>query len=234
MNVINLNMYHKIKILIVFLMFFSLMQLHPVFAQNSPRNDLLISWEASGFSPPNFKGKVLPSPGSIIKIGFEFVRDGKIIDLSKNKIYWYINNDLFSNSLGIKQISIITPNSPGSNIDIRIELPDFNVLKTIEIPIVKPKIVIDAPFPNKEVQSNNFEVYALPYFFNPKNNDLDYLDINWFINGVLAKPAKDDLFKLKTKIVGDSPTDITIGVYAQNTENQLEKAGDEINLKFTK
>jgi hypothetical protein len=229
------KIYYKIKILIAFLIFLNLIQLNLAFSQNNNfTNDLLISWQALNYAPPKFKGKILPTSNSIIEIGFEFIQNGKIIDLSKNKIYWYINSDLVSNSPGTKQISVIAPNIYNDVLRVRVELPDFNVLKTIEIPVVKPKIVINAPFPNNEVHNNNFEVYALPYFFNPKDNNLDYININWFINELLAKPSKDDLFKTKIKIEGDNPTNITIGVYAENSENEFERSADEINLKFIK
>ncbi|MGC8775765.1 MAG: hypothetical protein ACP5QN_00395 [Minisyncoccia bacterium] len=221
----------KILIAILFLSVFFLNKL--VFAQNNSE-ELLISWEALNYTPYDFYGKNLPSPGSTINVGFDFVQNGKIVDLSQNKIYWYINDNLVSNDKGVKEISFIAPNLTERVVEIRIELPDFNVIKLIEIPIVKPRLIINAPFPKKEINMNEFEVSAIPYFFNLKKYDFDEININWSINGIDALGKIEDPFVLPIKVLGNNQTIINIQAYAQNVNDESETALDEINLIFKK
>jgi hypothetical protein len=234
---LNFKMYSKfLKTIIIFVLFLSIKNI--AFMQTSS-NEIIISWEAQNFVPNEFNGKKLATPGSNILIGFEFIKNNQIVDLSKNKVYWYINNELINNTVGIKQIKIIAPNQRGGSIDVRVELPEYNVLKTIEIPIVNPKIVINAPFPKKEVYEKNFEVNLLPYFFNLPQNYLEedttmFFGVNWQINDKPAVPAKEDPFKLKISVESDKEININIKASIQNLLNTLESADKEVNLVFIK
>ena len=224
------------NIIIIFILIFILKSI--TLAQTNS-SELIISWKVNNFTPYEFAGKKLASPGSNISVSFDFIKNNKIVDLSKSKIYWYVNNELVSNSSGIKQINFIAPNQRGGSIDVRVELPDYAVLKTIEIPIVSPKLVIDAPFPKKEIYQNNFEVNLLPYFFNLPANSVEedpavFLNTNWQINGNPAKPANEDPFKLKISVDSNEKTDINIKAFVQNVSNQLEAADKEVNITFVK
>jgi len=229
------NIFFK-NIIIILILIFGLKNI--TFAQTNSE-ELIISWKVNNFTPYEFVGKKLASPGSNISVSFDFIKNNKIVDLSKSKIYWYINDKLVSNSRGIKQINFIAPNQIGVPVDVRVELPDYAVLKTIEIPIVKPKIVIDAPFPKKEIYQNNFEVNLLPYFFNLTANLTEegpaaFLNVNWQINGNPAKPANEDPFKLKISVNSNQKTDINIKAFVQNVLNQLEATDKEVNITFVK
>ena len=149
------------------------------------------------------------------------------------------NNELASNLPGIKQINFITPNQKGGFIKVRVELPEYEVLKTIRIPIVKPKLVINAPFPKKEVYQNNFEVNLLPYFFNipdilTEKGPAEFLNVSWRINRNPAEPADEDPFKLKISVSSDEKIDINIKAFVQNIANQLEIADEKVDITFIK
>jgi len=223
------------NIIIILILIFGLKNI--TFAQTNSE-ELIISWKVNNFTPYEFVGKKLASPGSNISVSFDFIKNNKIVDLSKSKIYWYVNDELVSNSSGVKQINFIAPNQIGVPVDVRIELPDYAVLKTIEIPIVKPKIVIDAPFPKKEVYQNNFEVNLLPYFFNlPKSLEEDptvFLNVNWQINRNPAKPANEDPFKLKIFVNSNEKTNINIKAFINNISKELEFTDKEVNITFVK
>jgi hypothetical protein len=234
---LNFKMYSKfLKAIIIFVLFLGIKNI--AFMQTGS-DQIIISWETENFVPYEFGGKKLVTPGSDILIGFDFIKNNQVINLSKNKIYWYINNELISNAPGIKQIKITAPNQRGGNVDVRVELPEYGVLKTIEIPIVNPKIVIDAPFPKKEVYENNFEVNILLYFFNLPKDSLkedpaQFFNISWQINGNRAKPASEDPLKLKIFVDSNEKTSINIKAFVQNALNQLESADKEVNLIFIK
>jgi hypothetical protein len=228
-------MYNILKI-IIFILPFVLKNI--VFAQtNSDR--LIISWEAEGLTHYEFMGKKLPSPGSVVSVGVDFIRNNRVVDLSKDEIYWYINNKLVSNSSGVKKINFTAPNQKGGSVDVRVKLPRYEVLKTIEIPITDPKIVINAPFPKKEIYQNDFEVDLLYYFFNLPKNSLErdpgaLLSVNWQINGNPAEPVEENPFKLKIRVDSNQRININIKAFVQNALNQLNSAEKEVNITFIK
>lgn len=222
--------YFKTVLLGLIILFSFLVLLKNSFAQQT-QNDIIISWQAYNFVPYFFRGKILPTTGSSVYASVDLIQNNKLVNLSKSKIYWYLNNELISNSVGAQKINFI---APSSNVNLRVELPDFGLLKTITIPVVKPKIVINAPFPQKEIKTNYFELNAMPYFFNIPNNDLDFLDVVWKINGRLQKPSAESLFKIKVNITDEFVKDLIVEVSAQNTENPIEWAYKKVNLMFIK
>lgn len=196
------------------------------------KQEIIISWSAENFVPLNFLGKIIPSTGSKINIAVILIQNNKLIDLSKEKIYWYVNNELVSNEVGKTQMSFIAP--IGRVLEVKTEIPNLGLIKTIEIPITKPRVVINAPFPKNEILNDYVEIPALVYFFNPKNNDLDYLSVVWQINGRSAVPSFNDQFLLKTKINSENNMPIIIEVGVQNNENQFEHALSKKELMFKK
>jgi hypothetical protein len=168
----------------------------------------------------------LPPAGSVINIAFEYIKNNKIVDVSKQKVYWYVDGNLIQSGIGIKKINIVAPKE---KFDLRVELPDLNVLKTIEIPVAEPMVIVDAPFPKKTIAGNYFEVRALPYFFNIENNDWDYFDVLWQINDKNAIPSQEDRFKLKIE-TDNNISNINIKAFLLNTLNTFEAARGEVNI----
>jgi hypothetical protein len=220
-----MNFIKQSLLIIIIYIFLNAFFLMPVFAQTT-NQDILISWEAKNLVPFWFKGKILPSAGSIINIAFEYIKNNKIVDISKQKVYWYIDGNLIQSGIGIKKINIVAPKE---KFDLRVELPDLNVLKTIEIPVAEPMVIVDAPFPKKTITSNYFEVRALPYFFNIENNDWDYFDVLWQINDKNAIPSQEDRFKLKIE-TDNNVSNINIKAFLLNTLNTFEAARGEVNI----
>ncbi len=227
------NNFNKKIILFILILIINFALINYSFAQNNSSNlggesnFILITWEAKNFVPYNFNGKIMPTPGSPISISFEYIKNNKVVDLSKEEIYWYINGNLFSNTPGTKKINVV---APSQNFDVRVELPNVQIFKTIEIPVVKPLIVIDAPFPQRTVKSDYFEVNLLPYFFNIPNNDLDYFYSEWKINGNKAVANKENPLNLKIKLENKNLEKINISVFGANNLNSSESATKEINI----
>ncbi|MCS6789158.1 MAG: hypothetical protein NZ484_01140 [Patescibacteria group bacterium] len=227
-------MQFNFKLKIVFIIIFIFFGYNFILAQNNKADNIIISWQTSNFVPNFFRGKILPSPGSMINVSLELVQNNKLVDLSNTKIYWYVNNELISNIKGNKKINFLAPND--TKVDIRVELPELNILKTIEIPITKPKIVINAPFPKKQVYSNNFDLVAYPYFFNIPNNfeTNEYLFPEWQINRSPATPYSYDPFKINIQVIGENSTSIIIESKVSNLINNSEVATSKLELKFIK
>src|SRR3989338_5844802 len=75
------------------------------FAQtSSPR--VLLTWQAKNYVPAGYLGKALPSPSSIVTASVEIIDQGKIADLSKNNVYWYLNGSLVGSGVGKKTVSV--------------------------------------------------------------------------------------------------------------------------------
>ena len=73
-----------------------------VSAQSRP--DVVVTWNASSYAPGGYPGKILPSVGSTIRVSFEALSDGKFLNLSKQMIYWYLNDDLIASGEGVQDI----------------------------------------------------------------------------------------------------------------------------------
>src|SRR3989344_1635798 len=73
-------------------------------AQTRPP-ELLMTWRANTYAPADFSGKILPIANSHITASFELVDRGKAVDVSRETVYWYVNDDLVSNKPGMEQVA---------------------------------------------------------------------------------------------------------------------------------
>jgi len=208
---------YKLKIFTFLLStFYLLLATISASAQTTPQ--FLVSWQAESYVPSWYQGKVLATKGSAIKVSFELIDSGKIADLSKKKVRWYINDKLVQNEnkgLGLKFYSFIADDYPGQDTEIRITIVDYKdeVLdKIIVIPIVSSEAVIDVPYPNREIKSGRNSFFAYPFFFNIK--DLNKLSFEWLVDN---RPAE----------AGDNSAILDLNV------DSLAPKGFGINVKLT-
>ncbi|MBI5079201.1 hypothetical protein HZB06_00795 [Candidatus Wolfebacteria bacterium] len=206
-------------------MIFTFLFLHFVNAQTAPQ--FFVSWQADSYSPSWYQGKIFPTQGNRIKAGFELTENGKIIDLSKNRVRWYVNDELVKNEdngLGIKSFSFVVSDYAGEDIEVKIAvLPcdracaGYNkgeiLYKIIKIPVVSPEAVMDAPYKERQISTGENKFFAYPFFFSVKN--LDKLSFSWLINGQEAKG-------------GDKESDIL-----NLNINPAVISGDAVNLRLT-
>lgn len=155
-------------------------------AQTASSPTFLITWKTTGSYIPSFYiGKALPTYGSKITASLELVSpQGKILDLSGQIIYWYVNNVLVGGGAGVQQVTF-PPIGDAPNIaNLRVTLPNYNgayLIHAINIPMVLPEAVIYAPYPNGQFTQNPLTVQAIPYFFNIA--DPSGLSYAWSVNG---------------------------------------------------
>ena len=93
-----------------------------LFRRRSDCAAILVSWQADSYVPSWYQGKIFPTNGSKIGVNFELLENGKIVNLSKIKVRWYINDKLIrneSNGLGIKSLSFTTSDYPGYETEVR-------------------------------------------------------------------------------------------------------------------
>ncbi len=224
-----------VLVFIILAVAFSLIWLrHPNAQTSQPR--FLITWKTNSFAPAGFNGKTLPTANSIITASFELIDGGKPADLSRQTIYWYLNDNLLQSDSGIQNVLFLAPDIAGGALDLRIQLPNYRgntLLKTIEIPVARPEAVIEAPFPNGEFYNSSIHLKARPYFFNAERSQ--GLTFSWKVNGDSPQSSEEPEV-LNVVLNKDAPNGalVTIDLAIQNPANIFEGALGSINLTFIK
>ena len=103
------------------------------------RPQFLLTWQTQSYTPAQFQGKALPTANSQITASAELINGGKILDISKNTIYWYLNDNLLSSGAGAQTVVFnAPPTSDSDHLELRVQLPDYEgstLLKTVNIPL---------------------------------------------------------------------------------------------------
>ena len=207
---------------------------HIGYAQNAPQ--FMVSWQADSYAPSWYQGKIFPVHGSRIKIGFELTDNGKIIDLSKNKVRWYINDKLKINEdsgLGIKTFSFLVNDYSGEDTEIKIAVLPCDgrcdgykgeiIYKIVKIPIVSSEAVIDAPYKEKTISVGENIFLAYPFFFNVKN--LSELFFEWLVANQPAESGKNNqALDLNIDSLTPSGFEIDIKAIIRNLSDEMEFA----------
>jgi hypothetical protein len=154
----------------------------------------LITWKTTGSYIPSFYiGKALPTYGSQITASLELVSpQGKILDLSGQTIYWYVNDTLVGGGVGVQQATFPPIGDAPNTANLRVTIPNYNgtyLIHAINIPMVLPEAVIYAPYPNGQFIENPLTVQAIPYFFNIA--DPSGLSYTWSVNGQAGSNAEN-------------------------------------------
>lgn len=221
--------------LITILSVFSFVIFLSVSAQtNQPK--IFLTWQAQSYAPPYFQGKLLPAAFSPIMVSFEVIDGGKIADLSRETVYWYVNDKFFQGGTGLKRMTLRAPDIAGNPIEVRVELPAYppdGLLKTIDIPTTKPEAVIEAPFPADQFFSSQIRVIGHPYFFNAR--DAGTLNFSWRVNNEAVETAENPEV-LDITLNQDAPTgaNLTVTLTIENPASLFEKAVRSLNLVFIK
>jgi len=231
----NYNSKFKTSILIISIFYFLFSIFCVADAQASPQ--FLVSWRAQNYAPSWYPGKILPANKTPIEISFELIDNGKLADLSKTKVRWYINDNLIKNEndgLGIKKIKFNIPDYAGNETEVRIIVVDYlggeQIDKIIAIPTVSPETVIEAPYLNGEIGVGTSNFRALPFFFNITN--LNNLSVEWSANEQKSEGFFDNPWLLNLNIDSKTPlgTEIRLSALVKNPSKELEFASKNINL----
>lgn len=228
--------YQKLKIenkYVLFLVFvFAFLFLIFNLGQGQAAPEFMVTWKAQSYVPSTYRGKILPTRGSPINVSFELIDNGKLANLSRNTIRWYLDEKLQTSGAGIKNFVFNASALAGQSQSIKIIVVNYKgaaLEKTLTIPVVQPEVVIDAPYPNLKISpgTNNFK--ALPFFFNV--TDLSRLIFSWSVNNKTAEPTSQEPELLKLTIEGGRPgSAINLKAVVRNLLNELEFASQSINL----
>lgn len=203
-------------------------------AQTTSAPQFMVSWQSNSYAPSWYRGKIFPTTGSRVTVKFELVDNGKIADLSKTPVRWYVNNDLKlneTNGLGIKSYSYVTGDYVGNDINVRISIPNYNgnaLDDVVTIPIAIPEVVINAPFADKIIAPGKINLEAIPFFFNI--NSISDLLFNWNANGQPTGETSNPLLNLNIDPATPQGTIIGLNIVVKNIANELESAAKNLQL----
>lgn len=175
----------------------------------------IITWQAQTYQPSEYSGKNLPTANAPVIAAVELVNNGKIIDISKSNIGWFQNRRLIDAGVGLKRVLFSADGTDdGVLIEVNIEYQDGVLTEFARIPLISPKVVINAPYPQRLIGTGLNIFQALPYFFNIKG--LNELEFTWSLNGETAANPEDktDVLKLNLNL---EPTEAEIILTAAAT-----------------
>jgi hypothetical protein len=198
------------------------------FTNAQAASQAMITWQAQSFAPAEYSGKILPSPGTNIKLGLEVIKENKLQDLSKINIRWYLDGKLLTQGFGLKETNFTASKGATYSHFVRAVIQDKEEISgTVDIPIVNPKIIIKTPSPaDILVPLGKTRLQAIPYFFNAAN--LGELIFKWAVNNQVIEGSNI----LELEIAPPIPLNhnLNVRVTAQNLKNDLEFGTKEINL----
>jgi hypothetical protein len=209
----------------------------PLNAATTPKTppippQVILTWSASNFYPSNYAGRALPSTQTPITVSAELLLNGKFTDISKAQINWYKLEDKIEGGVGLKQIVVIPDTNDLDSIFVRAEvvLNDTTSEQSILIPISKPVVAIEIPYPHSVIDANtDITLRAVPYFFNISS--LDRLIFYWQVGSIKKDMGSDNSIALK---IGTPSTDAqkTVGVssYVQSKDDLTMIIKTDTNL----
>jgi len=196
---------------------------------------VILSWHANTFYPADFFGKPEAVNQSTITLRAEMISDGKIQDLSKARIAWYLDESLYENGVGIKETTFTVTKRSGQRYLVRgvIAIDDEVHESSIIIPISKPKVVIEFPsLENKIGPGETVTLISVPYFFNASS--LSDLNFSWAINGKKETLEKENSLTLNIGTpISENQRTVSIQSTVNNERNVFENIQSKIQLFVT-
>lgn len=198
-------------------------------AQTAPQ--VLLTWQANNFYPADYQGRALATPGTPISVSAEVLRNNKFLDASKANFTWLLDEKLLTSGVGLKEVVFNVNKAPGDSHFVRVSINLNNEVfeNAIRVPVAKPTLVLDAPYPNALVKAGSkAAIEAVPYFFNISS--LQKLIFSWQIgNNDPQDSGSDNELILNTgTAAGAEP--ITIFGSVRNANDLSEFASDRIRL----
>jgi hypothetical protein len=174
---------------------------------------LFITWRAlNSYAPAGYPGKILPNQTSQIAASLQVTNNGKPVDLSGQTVYWYQNDNLLGGGIGTQRFTFRPYGEAPNTITLKVELPDYPgglLIHEINIPIVQPQAIIEAPYPRGNLTTNSAMVQALPYFF--ATSSTAPLTFTWAVNGQTVTSAENPQ-SLKISLPQSTPVGYGVAV----------------------
>jgi hypothetical protein len=208
-------------------------------------SEVELMWESIGsYTPPFYRGKSFPSRESTIKV--VAIPNTNIITKGKGNITyaWQNDDNAVQSASGYGKDYYIFSNDQlktKENISVQASSIDgkYNATKTIDIPIVNPKIIFYKKSPTEGVLYNNaltdgtlisedeVTLVAEPYFLALDGNEVNF-SYNWKINGeTIDTPSKKTELTVRPAERGGYAT---IDLVMENLNFLFQKVAGKLNL----
>lgn len=199
-----------------------LFAVHPN-AVSAANEQVIVTWKTNSYVPPGYTGKALPTTRSSITARVSVLSGGKLINLSGQTIYWYLDGEYVDGGVGKSSVTVVPIGVAPNTVSLRVSLPDFEneLYESITVPIVRPQIALEVPTPNAKI-SAGITAIAYPYFFNAA---LKALRFGWSLNGTDPKNAENpNRLTITGDLLTESGSQVTIGASVQNPAKYGEAA----------
>jgi hypothetical protein len=197
-------------------------------AQASPA--AVLTWHTTAFAPSDFRGKIFPTSNSYLTGSLVVISQGKVVPLTSQEVRWYVDDELVRSGTGLDSISFRAPATLGV-LDLRAEVPGLDLLRTVEIPLVSPKVSIKSPYTGTfSTASPVFR--AQGYFFNVVA--ASDLVTSWQANGDAPSDTESPEF-LKVSVLPGTPANfiLNLSLLMKNPKNILEAARGTLTLTYS-
>ena len=206
-----------------------------VYAQ-SAAPQMVVTWQAYGsYVPPKYGDKALPNQESRLTATLELISNGKLINLSGQTIYWYLNDTLIGTGVGDQYIVFSPFGTAPAFLTLEAELPSYNgalLIHQVQIPLVGPKAVIEAPHPTGQFSGNPIILQGTPYFF--YTSDQGMLSYAWSVNGETSASAENPQ-TLQIELDLSTPSGASLGVALTITNpNDSMSGNDSTDVVYVK
>jgi hypothetical protein len=197
---------------------------------------MVVTWKAYGsYIPPEYPDKALPNQESKISASLALIANGHLVDLSNQTIYWYLDDTLIESGVGDSVVIFSPFGTAPAFLDLEVELPNFNgalLTHNIQIPLINPKAVIEAPHPSGQLSGNPITIQGAPYFF--YTSSADDLSYAWSVNGQTPAAAENPQ-TLQVSLGPSTPSgsSISIGLTITNPNDQTT-ADDSTEIIYMK
>lgn len=194
-----------------------------------------ITWKAKSYAPAFFAGKILPGSTSPVLADVEIIDNGKPANLSQMTIYWYLGDQLINRGVGLQSVTFRAPQTlTAGMLSLRVQIPDYpgGIVKSVNIPVVRPSVVLESLYPGDKFNSGSVRVSALPFFFSVP--DISFLSFSWTLNGSPVQSAENPQ-NLQINInQGAAPGSVLdIKAAVSNPTGYYESSSDEKSLLFS-
>jgi hypothetical protein len=197
---------------------------------------MIVTWQAYGsYIPPGYADKALPNQESELMASLTLLSNGKPVDLSNQTIYWYLDDTLIGNSIGEQHIIFSPFGTAPAFLTLKAELPNYNgtlLIHQIQIPLISPKAVIEAPHPASQFSENPITLQGTPYFFYV--SDPSALSYTWSVNDQ-ASAAAENPQTLQINLDPATPSGSSFNVSLTIINSQDSVSGnDSTNVVYVK
>jgi hypothetical protein len=151
-------------------------------AQTDPA-ELVFTWNAENFYPANYPGKAYATEGSPVTVSAEMLQGGRFLDVSEANVKWYLDNKLYAEGRGLKEIQFTAKSRRGSSHIVRalFERAGVKTEASVQIPVRAKEVVVESSAPSGSVPANSsVSLLAVPYFWNV--SALSDLRFSWRID----------------------------------------------------